>query len=129
MQLVKTVRTVGLMLPAGLLLAYGAIQLNARPVPPPGDRAVIGKQSEGIYFVPTGQTIAPAGKNLPFDYTIVLSPTDGGADLRSFNDPLFFPLDGKGWNDAYTAEDNNPHNFSFAGPSAVLPRCGRCSRA
>jgi fibro-slime domain-containing protein len=52
------------------------------------------------------------GKNQPFDYAIVLTPSgDGG--LQTFNDQEFFPLDGRGWNDEYTADDNNLHNFSF----------------
>lgn len=52
-----------------------------------------------------------ADKNIPFDYTIVLTGPSGG--VQTFNDPLFFPLDGRGWNDMYTAEDGKEHNFSF----------------
>jgi fibro-slime domain-containing protein len=51
------------------------------------------------------------GKNIPFDYTIVLTPVGGG--ISSFNDQEFFPLDGRGWNDEYIADDNKLHNFSF----------------
>jgi fibro-slime domain-containing protein len=51
------------------------------------------------------------GINQPFDYTIVLTGPDGG--LQTFNDQEFFPLDGRGWNDEYTADDGNLHNFSF----------------
>lgn len=52
------------------------------------------------------------GKNIAYDYTIVLTPVgDGG--VRSFNDQEFFPLDGRGWNDLYTADDGHMHNFSF----------------
>jgi fibro-slime domain-containing protein len=53
-----------------------------------------------------------AGKNMPYDYTIVLTPVgDGG--VRSFNNQEFFPLDGRGWNDLYMADDGMMHNFSF----------------
>ena len=51
------------------------------------------------------------GTNIPFDYTILLTPIGGG--ISSFNDQEFFPLDGRGWNDEYTADDGNLHNFSF----------------
>ncbi len=51
------------------------------------------------------------GKNIPFDYTIVLTPGDGG--VQTFNDQEFFPLDGRGWDDEYTADDGKLHNFSF----------------
>lgn len=51
------------------------------------------------------------GKNIPFDYQIVLKPLGGG--VQSFNDQEFFPLDGRGWNDAYKADDGKQHNFSF----------------
>jgi fibro-slime domain-containing protein len=52
------------------------------------------------------------GKNQPFDYTIVLSPVgDGG--ISSFDDQEFFPLDGRGWDDEYVADDGMMHNFSF----------------
>jgi fibro-slime domain-containing protein len=50
-------------------------------------------------------------KNQSFDYTIVLTGPKGG--VQTFNDPEFFPLDGRGWNDEYTADDGKPHNFSF----------------
>jgi YVTN family beta-propeller protein len=33
----------------------------------PSDTALIGKIAEGVYFVPTGQTLTPAGENLTFD--------------------------------------------------------------
>jgi fibro-slime domain-containing protein len=51
------------------------------------------------------------GKNIPYDYAIVLTPVGGG--ISSFDDQEFFPLDGRGWNDEYTADDGNQHNFSF----------------
>jgi hypothetical protein len=48
------------------------------------------------------------GKNQPFDYTIVLSPVgDGG--ISSFDDQEFFPLDGRGWDDEYVADDGMMH--------------------
>lgn len=51
------------------------------------------------------------GKNQAFDYKIVLSGPPGG--VQTFDDQEFFPLDGRGWNDLYTADDGKQHNFSF----------------
>jgi fibro-slime domain-containing protein len=51
------------------------------------------------------------GKNIAFDYTIVLTSIGGG--ISSFDDQEFFPLDGRGWNDEYIADDGKRHNFSF----------------
>jgi len=51
------------------------------------------------------------GKNMPYDYAITLTMGAGG--VQTFNDQEFFPLDGRGWDDEYTADDGNPHNFSF----------------
>jgi fibro-slime domain-containing protein len=51
------------------------------------------------------------GKNIGFDFPIVLTPVGGG--VQSFDDQEFFPLDGRGWNDEYTADDGKQHNFSF----------------
>src|SRR5262249_19051135 len=51
------------------------------------------------------------GKNIPFDYAIVLTPIGGG--ISSFDDQEFFPLDGRGWNNEYTGDDGKLHNFSF----------------
>ncbi len=51
------------------------------------------------------------GKNIAYDYTINLTPIGGG--VSSFNDQEFFPLDGRGWNDDFTADDGKQHNFSF----------------
>ena len=67
MHLSKTARAFGLILPGAALLGYGALQLNARIAPAVGDKAIIGKQADGTYFVPTGQTLAPVGRNLTFD--------------------------------------------------------------
>ena len=52
------------------------------------------------------------GKNQAFDYTIVLKP-GASPGVQTFDDQEFFPLDGKGWNDLYTADDGKQHNFSF----------------
>jgi len=54
-----------------------------------------------------------AGKNIAYDYSIALTPLDGGAGIQSYDNQEFFPLDGRGWNDEYTADDGNLHNFSF----------------
>lgn len=52
------------------------------------------------------------GINMPYDYTIMLTPLgDGGTS--TFDDQEFFPLDGRGWNDEYAGDDGNMHNFSF----------------
>ena len=52
-----------------------------------------------------------SGINIPYDYTIMLTPLDGG--VSTFDDQEFFPLDGRGWNDEYVGDDGNMHNFSF----------------
>jgi len=51
------------------------------------------------------------GKNIAYDYTIVLTGPDGG--LQTFNQQEFFPLDGRGWDDEYIGDDGKLHNFSF----------------
>jgi fibro-slime domain-containing protein len=51
------------------------------------------------------------GTNLPFAYDLVLTPGAGG--VQTFDNQEFFPLDGRGWDDEYTADDGNQHNFSF----------------
>jgi len=49
------------------VLLYGGLRLSARPAQKPSDTAVIGRQGEGTYLVPTGQTLTPAGQNVTFD--------------------------------------------------------------
>lgn len=66
MHLVRPARNFILLLPAAGLL-YGAIRLAAKPADRSPDTAIIGKQADGTYFVPTGQTLNPAGKNITFD--------------------------------------------------------------
>jgi fibro-slime domain-containing protein len=51
------------------------------------------------------------GTNLPFAYDLALVPGPGG--IQTFDNQEFFPLDGRGWNDEYTADDGKMHNFSF----------------
>jgi fibro-slime domain-containing protein len=51
------------------------------------------------------------GINIPVPFTINLTPSPNG--VQSFDDQEFFPLDGQGWNDEYTADDGKLHNFSF----------------
>jgi fibro-slime domain-containing protein len=84
------------------------------------DRGIVavdlGPTGKPVYANPSGTTPTTHGqtqfKNQPFDYTIVLSPLgDGG--VSSFDDQEFFPLDGRGWNDEYVADDGKMHNFSF----------------
>jgi fibro-slime domain-containing protein len=50
------------------------------------------------------------GTNQPFPFDLTLTG-DGG--VQTFDDQEFFPLDGRGWNDEYVADDGNLHNFSF----------------
>lgn len=66
MPLPRSVRNSLLLLPVTCALAYGAMRLHAGPGTH-GDKATIGKQNNGTYLVPTGQTIQPVGKYLPFD--------------------------------------------------------------
>jgi len=56
-----------LSLPYICILTYGAIRLHAGPGRTSPERSVMGKQSNGTYLVPTGQTIAPVGTTLSFD--------------------------------------------------------------
>jgi YVTN family beta-propeller protein len=51
---------------AGVLLFEGA-GMSAHKSNSGLSMAVIGKQSEGVYLVPTGQTLTPVGKNVTFD--------------------------------------------------------------
>src|SRR5471030_3150451 len=67
MQLPRVVRYLGVLLPATAVIGYGGLRLAARPAQKNSDRAIIGKQADGTIFVPTGQTLAPAGRNLTFD--------------------------------------------------------------
>jgi fibro-slime domain-containing protein len=91
------------------------------------DRGIVatdlGADHKPVYAHPGGTTATTHGQalfdewfrdtpgiNIPFEYTIVLTG-DGG--VQSFDDQEFFPLDGRGWNDEYTADDGKQHNFSF----------------
>ncbi len=93
------------------------------------DRGIVavdlGADSKPVYANPSGMTLTThgqtqfdwwyrdtTGKNIPFDYTIALTPV-GDAGVSSFDNQEFFPLDGRGWNDEYVADDGNMHNFSF----------------
>ncbi len=93
------------------------------------DRGIVavdlGADGKPIYANPSGTTPTTHGQtqfdwwyrdttgtNIPFDYTIVLSPL-GDAGVSSFDNQEFFPLDGRGWKDEYVADDGNMHNFSF----------------
>ena len=55
-----------LLVPAGALLLYAGLRMNARSAGTPPNTTP-GKQSDGTYLVPTGQTITPAGKNITFE--------------------------------------------------------------
>lgn len=66
MRLSRPARNLFLLLPAAGLL-YGAVHMAATPVANPPETAIIGRQADGTYFVPTGQTLSPVGKNLTFD--------------------------------------------------------------
>jgi fibro-slime domain-containing protein len=52
-----------------------------------------------------------AGINIPVDFPLVLTP--GANGTQTYDNQEFFPLDGQGWNDEYTADDGMMHNFSF----------------
>jgi fibro-slime domain-containing protein len=84
----------------------------------------LGADLKPVYANPNGQTPTTHGKtqfdwwyrdtaakNIAYDFTIVLTGPPGG--VQTFDDQEFFPLDGRGWNDAYTADDGKQHNFSF----------------
>jgi fibro-slime domain-containing protein len=92
------------------------------------DRGIVqtdlGADLKPVYAHPNGNTVTThgqtqfdwwyrdtAGRNIPYDYVIQLTPGPGGQ--QTFNDQEFFPLDGRGWNDEYTADDGMQHNFSF----------------
>ena len=38
---------------------------------------------------------------------------DSAGGLQTYNNQEFFPLDGRGWDDEYVADDGKMHNFSF----------------
>jgi fibro-slime domain-containing protein len=84
----------------------------------------LGSDQKPVYAHPGGTTATThgktqfdwwyrdtAGKNQAFNYPIVL--TAGANGVQTFDDQEFFPLDGRGWNDEYTADDGKQHNFSF----------------
>ena len=93
------------------------------------DRGIVatdlGPTSKPVYANPSGTTLTThgqtqfdwwyrdtAGKNIPYDFTVPLTPVgDGG--VSSYDNQEFFPLDGRGWNDEYVGDDGNMHNFSF----------------
>jgi fibro-slime domain-containing protein len=92
------------------------------------DRGIVatdlGPTGKPVYAHPGGMTVTTHGQtqfdwwyrdtpgtNIPFDYQIVLTPIGGG--ISSYNNQEFFPLDGRGWNDEYTGDDGQLHNFSF----------------
>jgi fibro-slime domain-containing protein len=92
------------------------------------DRGIVatdlGPTSKPVYAHPTGMTLTTHGEklfdywyrdtsgiNIPFDYTIALTPIGGG--VSSFDNQEFFPLDGRGWDDEYIGDDGKLHNFSF----------------
>jgi fibro-slime domain-containing protein len=92
------------------------------------DRGIVavdlGADLKPVYANPTGTTPTThgksqfdwwyrdtPGKNIAYDFPIVLTGPDGG--VQTYDNPEFFPLDGRGWNDEYVADDGNMHNFSF----------------
>lgn len=46
---------------------YGTARLAAGPARQSNSKAVIGKQADGTYLVPTGQTLQPVGENYTFE--------------------------------------------------------------
>ena len=92
------------------------------------DRGIVatdlGSDLKPVYANPSGTTKTTHGKtlfdmwyrdtqgtNIPVPFTIPLTP--GANGVQSYNNQEFFPLDGQGWNDEYTADDGKQHNFSF----------------
>ena len=92
------------------------------------DRGIVetdlGADLKPVYAHPNGSTATThgatqfnwwyrdtAGTNIAYDYQIVLTPSGGG--LQTFDNQEFFPLDGRGWDDEYVADDGMLHNFSF----------------
>ena len=84
----------------------------------------LGSDQKPVYAHPGGMTATThgqtqfdwwyrdtPGKNQAFNYSIVL--TAGANGVQTFDDQEFFPLDGRGWNDEYKADDGKQHNFSF----------------
>ncbi len=67
MQRPRLVRNLALSLLTAAALTYGSLRLIARPTGEPPATAIIGKLGEGVYLVPTGQTLTPTGRNLTFD--------------------------------------------------------------
>src|SRR5579871_6353198 len=63
----RALRRLVLLLPLVALLAYGATRLQARSARPSNAMAIIGKQDDGTYLVPTGQTVRPAGESFTFN--------------------------------------------------------------
>src|SRR5437763_1572943 len=56
---------------------YGAMRLSARVREEPATSAIIGKQANSTYLVPTGQTIQPVGEHYTFEsrpLDLALSP-------------------------------------------------------
>jgi YVTN family beta-propeller protein len=64
MRLSRTVRIPGLLALLAATLVYGGLRLSARPAHNP---TLIGYQPDTNIFLPTGQTLSPAGHNLSFD--------------------------------------------------------------
>ncbi|HEY2512126.1 MAG TPA: hypothetical protein VGI39_14765, partial [Polyangiaceae bacterium] len=92
------------------------------------DRGIVavdlGSDLKPVYANATGSTKTTHGKtqfdlwyrdtpgtNVPVAFTLNLTP--GANGVQSYDNQEFFPLDGQGWNDEYTADDGNQHNFSF----------------
>jgi fibro-slime domain-containing protein len=90
----------------------GIVQTDLGPTGKP-----VYAHSGGMTATTHGQTLFDywyrdtPGINMPFDYTIMLTPLGGG--VSTFDDQEFFPLDGRGWNDEYVGDDGKMHNFSF----------------
>ena len=66
MKSIHPLRNLAFLLLGTAALAYGGLRLGAFPAEHPATKAIIGKQPDGTYFVPTGQTLTPAGRNLTF---------------------------------------------------------------
>src|SRR5579859_1083174 len=77
MNVTRSIRGLGLLIPCTVALLYAGLSLSARMARQPSETAIVGKLAEGVFFVPTGQTLTPAGQNLTFDgrpLDLALSP-------------------------------------------------------
>ncbi len=97
--------------PALLVLGYSGARLFARPTADGTTKAVIGKQTDGTYLVPTGQTIRPVGDNFTFNsrpVDMALSPDGATLALMLPSSIKFFDVAANKFRENSI---NSPHTF------------------